>query len=150
MRGIEHQRRTAGRLLRTRHDVDGRIIDRRDVERDAGAGGLAAARAGVAIVVDADAQRDLAGDVGAGQVAPAGGDEGVQVGLRAGQVSAPALPPTVTPLPLMADSVPDGTDRVTVSRPLPASTSLTVMPVMTPAVSSVRLMLDGAVMTARR
>ena len=66
------------------------------------------------------------------------------------RVSAPALPPTVTPLPLMADSVPDGADRVTVSRPLPASTSLTVMPVMTPAVSSVRLMLDGTVMTARR
>lgn len=62
-------------------------------------------------------------------------------------VMAVAVPPMTMPEPLLADSAPAGTDRVTVSWPAPASTSLNEMPVMAPAMSSVRLMPDGTVMT---
>ena len=56
------------------------------------------------------------------------------------------VPPTVTPPPLVALRTPDGTARLTDTLALPASTSLTRMPVSGEATSSVTLMLAGAVM----
>ncbi|MCY1368448.1 hypothetical protein D9M69_554280 [compost metagenome] len=62
-------------------------------------------------------------------------------------VSALAVPPTVTPLPEVADSEPLGTERVTVTLPLPASASAKLMPVMAEATSSTTVMPPGRVAT---
>ncbi|MNJ14516.1 hypothetical protein D3C77_87420 [compost metagenome] len=53
-------------------------------------------------------------------------------------------PLTVTPLPLVAFRLPLGTERTTVTAPLPASTSVKLMPVMAPGWSSFTAMLPGA------
>ena len=61
-------------------------------------------------------------------------------------VSALALPPTTTPAPLVAVRLPAGTLKVAVTLPLPASTSLKLMPLSLVATSSVTAILAGAPM----
>ena len=55
--------------------------------------------------------------------------------------------PTVTPLPETALRVPLGTEKVTVTEPLPASKSLKLMPVTPPGTSSVTVSDTGTVAT---
>src|SRR5690606_16451644 len=62
-------------------------------------------------------------------------------------VSALAVPPTITPPPLVAASEPPGTDNVTIIIPGPASTSAKLMPVSAAGTSSVTAMVAGAVIT---
>ncbi|MCY1297179.1 hypothetical protein D9M70_466100 [compost metagenome] len=62
-------------------------------------------------------------------------------------MSALAVPPTVTPPPEVAASEPLGTERVTVTLPLPASASAKLMPVMAEATSSTTVMPPGRVAT---
>ncbi|MNR31263.1 hypothetical protein D3C85_1487630 [compost metagenome] len=60
-------------------------------------------------------------------------------------VRADAVPPTVTPPPLVALRLPAATLRVTVTLLLPASRSLKLMPVMAVATSSLTAILPGTV-----
>ena len=56
-------------------------------------------------------------------------------------------PPTVTPPPVIAASVPEGTERVTRTLPAPASTSAIEMPVRAVATSSVTVIETGTAFT---
>ena len=63
------------------------------------------------------------------------------------RVMALLVPPTVTPAALVALRLPLGTDRVTVTGEVPASTSLKLMPLRSPGSSSKMAMDGGAVIT---
>src|SRR5690606_21311198 len=60
-------------------------------------------------------------------------------------VKALAVPPTVTPVPLVAASAPVGTENVAVTIPGPASTSAKLMPVSAEGSSSFTAMVAGTV-----